>query len=625
VSNQPNRREVLGNLGAAGAMAAAAVAGAPGAVQADHVQLGRTARRLGVRGRMTGAQAAAAALRCLQVRCVFGIPGAQNNELWDAFKAYGQPYMLTAHEASASVMADAAARATGEVGVFCVVPGPGLTNALTGVGEALLDSVPIVGLITDVDRSAGAPIGQVHGLPNDAVIRPLVKVLLAARHHAEIPGLIFHAFRQAQAGEPGPVAVIIPYPLLIEVWDYDHPLPPPVPPPFDESAYRQVFAELKDQRRRIGIYAGLGCAEAGPALTAVAELLQAPVATSVSGKGCIPDAHPLAVGWGYGKQGTRAAEAVFREVDLVLAVGVRYSEVSTANYAIPRHDTVIHVDANPHNLGRNLPARVCLCSDSRIFLERLLADGPALRRPPNPKLWAKIHKHRQVDRCLASTIQIPQCVDPMYFLSQLRCALGPEELIFVDVTASVHWASEAIEVQGPRRYFTPANNQSMGWAIPASIGAQRVRPERQVVCVTGDGCFLMSAMEMSSAAREGLPVRFFILDDGAYHYMQMLQQPVYRRTTATEIARIHHQAFAHSVGLAFNQIASNADVLPGIQRALATPGPVLTQVLVSYEGREIRWLSALRQHYLDGLSSSQKLRLAARIGLRTLTPRADSD
>src|SRR5260370_15265004 len=107
---------------------------------------------------------------------------------------------------------------------------------------------------------------------------------------------------------------------------------------------------LADKRNRVGIYAGMGCAEAGPSLMAVAELLQAPVATSVSGKGCIPDSHPLAVGWGYGKQGTRAAEKDFQDVDVVIAVGVRYSEVSTANYAIPRHDMLIHVDANPPNL-----------------------------------------------------------------------------------------------------------------------------------------------------------------------------------------------------------------------------------------------------------------------------------
>ncbi|HMF37886.1 MAG TPA: thiamine pyrophosphate-binding protein, partial [Isosphaeraceae bacterium] len=136
-----NRREALGALGLVGAAAAATTAVAPAPAWASHVELGRFARRQGVHGRMTGAQAAAAALRCEQVRCVFGVPGAQNNELWDAFKAYGQPYFLVAHEASSSVMADAAARVTGEVGVFCVVPGPGLTNAMSGIGEALFDSV----------------------------------------------------------------------------------------------------------------------------------------------------------------------------------------------------------------------------------------------------------------------------------------------------------------------------------------------------------------------------------------------------------------------------------------------------------------------------------------------------
>ncbi|MGC8639098.1 MAG: thiamine pyrophosphate-binding protein [Isosphaeraceae bacterium] len=620
---QWNRREAIGTLGILGAAAAVSSNAAP--ARASHVELGRYAHRQGVTGKMTGAQAAAAALRCEQVRCVFGIPGAQNNEMWDAFKAYGQPYFLVSHEGSASVMADASARATGEVGVFSVVPGPGLTNALTGIGEALLDSIPLVAIVTDIDRAPGAPIGQVHGLANEALLRPVVKTLITVRHQAEIPGAIFQAFRIARAGEPGPVGVLIPYPLFTEVWDYNQPPPPPYPVAFDEQAYQRIVCHLQDRGRRVGIYAGQGCADAGPSLTAVAELLQAPVATSVSGKGVIPDSHPLAVGWGYGKQGTRAAEAAFKDVDIVLAVGVRYSEVSTANYAIPHHDLVIHVDANPQNLGKNVPAHVCLCTDARVFLDRLLADGQAIRRPPCPPLWAKIQRQRQVDRCLARTVQVSSCVDPMFFFSQLRCALGPDELIFVDVTASTHWAAEAFEVQGPRRFFTPADNQSMGWAIPASIGARIVRPDRQVACVTGDGCFLMAAMEMSSAARAGLPVKFFVFDDGAYHYMQMLQRPVYRRTTATEIARIDYAAFARSVGLGYNQIASNDDVLPGIQRAFGLAGPILTHVCVSYDGREIRWLSALRSHYINGLSNGQKVRMAARIGVRTVTPKADSD
>jgi acetolactate synthase-1/2/3 large subunit len=622
VSPKLNRRELF----VTGAAAAAAVTALGREAEADHVELGRYVKRAGVKGKMTGAQAAAAALACEGVTCVFGIPGAQTNELWDAFKARGIPYFLVTNESSASVMADGAARATGEVGVFSVVPGPGLTNALTGIGEALLDSIPIVGIVTDIDHGgkAASETGQVHGLANADILRPSVKLLIEVKHQSEIPGAIFDAFLAARSGEPGPVGVLISYPLYSQTWDYDRPLPGPKVLPFDEDCYHKVLAHLSDRRLRVGIYAGMGCVDTAPALAAVAELLQAPVATSVSGKGCIPDAHPLAVGWGYGKQGTVAAEAAFMDVDLVLAIGVRYSEVSTAAFSIPDHD-LIHVDINPANLGRNVPAHLTLCSDSQVFLSRLLADGETVRRPPSPKLWQKIHQLRQSDRCEATTVRIAPAVDPKFFLSQFRYALGPDELFFIDVTAATHWASEAIEVQGTRRYFAPADNQSMGWAIPASIGAQRMRLDRQVVCVTGDGCFLMSALEMSSASRAGLPVKFFVLDDGSYHYMQMLQEPVYRRTTATQIARIDYAAFAQAVGLGYNQITDNADVLAGIHRALGCPGPVLTRVVVSYEGREMRWLKALRSQYIKKLSNHDKIRLAARVGVRTIHHADDSD
>lgn len=622
-----NRRSALGGLGILGAAvsttgsvarAAQAVAPSPHALHPVHAVRG-------VRGHLTGAKAAVAALQCEGVRCVFGVPGAQSNEFWDAMKSAGLPYLLVTNEASASVMADAAARVTGEVGVFSVVPGPGLTNAMTGIGEALLDSVPVVGLVTDIDRSPHAPIGQVHSLNNAALLRPITKGVVEIRHVAEIPHSIHQAFRHARAGEPGPVAVVLPFNLLNQAWDYDGVVPPPHPLSFDESAYRKAVAQLSDRRYRVGIYAGLGCQDAGPSLAAVAEMLQAPVATSVSGKGTISDGHPLAVGWGYGPQGTRAAEKAFKDVDMVLAIGVRYSEVSTANYSIPKHARLIHVDANPQTLGRNVAATACVNADARLFLDRLLVDSGAVNRPPCPPLWKKIRDLRELDRRVNRTPRIEPCVDPMFFLSQLRCLLGPEELIFVDVTASTHWASETIEVCGPRRYFTPANNQSMGWALPAAVGAQKVRPDRQVVCVTGDGCFLMSALEISTAARERLPVRFFVFEDGTYHYMQMLQDPAYRRTTATELARIDYAAFAASMGVAYNQIVHNADVSAGIGRALATPGPVLTRVTISYEGREIRWLSALKSSYLDKLSTDQKVRMAARVAVRSLDRHPDND
>ena len=164
----------------------------------------------------------------------------------------------------------------------------------------------------------------------------------------------------------------------------------------------------------MGIYAGLGCVDAGPALAAVAEVLQAPVATSVSGKGSIPDAHPLAVGWGYGKQGTRAAERAFKEVDLVLAVGVKYSEVSTANYAIPQPRPLIHVDANPNNLGPERPgARLRLAPTRESSSTACSPTATRSAAPPAPALWKHIQADREVDRCENRTVRITAGVDPM--------------------------------------------------------------------------------------------------------------------------------------------------------------------------------------------------------------------
>ena len=617
-----NRREALGVLGVLGATASAGSSPARADLPAVFPPTGS---RRGVQGRLTGARAAVAALCSEGVPCVFGVPGAQNNEFWDAMKSAGMPYLLVTNEASASVMADASARVTGGVGVFSVVPGPGMTNSLTGIGEALLDSVPIVGLITDVDRRPGAPAFQVHSTPNASVLRPICKAVLEVRHQAQIPFLILDAFRIARSGEPGPVAVVLPFNFLTETWDYDGTAPPPYPPPFDESSYRRAIGVLSDRRSRVGIYAGMGCLDVGPALACAAEILQAPVATSVSGKGAIPDRHPLAVGWGYGAQGTRAAEKAFKEVDIVLAVGVKYSENSTASYAIPKHDKVIHVDANPQNIGRNVPACVGVNADARVFFDRLVRDAAFVRRPANPSLVKRIAHDREVDRRANAKVEITEGVDPMTFLLQLRAALGPEELIFVDVTAATHWASEAIELQGPRRYFTPANNQSMGWAIPAALGAQKVRPDRVVASISGDGCFLMSGLEMSTAVRAGLPVKFFVLDDGAYHYMQMLQEPTFRRTTATELARVDFAHYAASMGLAYNLICRNQDLPDGVARAIGHPGPILTRVVVSYEGREIRWLNAAKSSYIKHLSGDQKLRMGVRIASRSLDRHPLSD
>src|ERR1051326_4143865 len=263
-----------------------------------------------VRGHMTGAEAVVETLQKEGADLVFGIPGAQENELWDAMKSKGLQYLLVTHEFSASGMADGYARATGRPGVICVVPGPGVTNALTGIGEALLDSVPMVCIVGDIARGEKFHPFQVHALNQQALLEAVTKCVYEVRHVSGIPQAIRQAYALAVSGEPGPVAVVIPYNLLIEAYGFDAPPLAASGPPFDEDAFQKAVALLSNRRLQVGIYAGLGCMDDSEPLAKAAEMLQAPVATSVSGKGAISECHPLAVGWGYGPQAGIAAEEI---------------------------------------------------------------------------------------------------------------------------------------------------------------------------------------------------------------------------------------------------------------------------------------------------------------------------
>jgi acetolactate synthase I/II/III large subunit len=173
-------------------------------------------------------------------------------------------------------------------------------------------------------------------------------------------------------------------------------------------------------------------------------------------------------------------------------------------------------------------------------------------------------------------------------------------------------------VNKPRTYFNPTDNQAMGWSIPASLGAQKVMPGRQVAAIIGDGCFLMSAMETSTAGRENLPVKIFVLDDQAYRYMQELQLRAYRRTTATILARMDYSALAQGFGVGYLEIKATSELDAGIAAALAYPGPVLVRVIVDYRDQKIRWIDAVSRRFVTEMTPSQAGRLLYRVGSRSL-------
>jgi acetolactate synthase-1/2/3 large subunit len=617
MSNPISRRDVL-KIAAVQGLAALPMPTATAAI-------GLRGRAHGwINGFMTGAAALTDALLAEGCTVVFGIPGAQENEVWDTFKAKRLPYHLVTHEFAAAAAADGYARSTGRPGVLCVVPGPGVTNSLTGLGEARLDSIPIVCIVGDVACGDKYRPFQVHSLPNVPLLQNVCKEVLNVGAVADIPGAVREAFRLACAGEPGPVAVVIPY-NFFAVQHHFHSGPlEGCPIPVDEAGWQRALQLLSDQRLRVGIYAGLGCMDYSPALVQVAEMLQAPVATSLSGKGAMPETHPLSVGWGYGPQGTATAEEVFKHVDVVLAIGVRYSEVSTGFYSQPRHRHQIHVDINRENLGRIMPTEVCVNEDAGYFLGRI-QQSPQLARPCNQRLQDFIRAQKAAEARNNSEIFARCGCDPMAFLLALRRCSCPDSLLYVDVTVSQFWCAEAYTATGPRTWFMPSNNQSMGWSVGASMGGQRAWPGRQTIAVIGDGCFLMSAIEISTAAREGLPVKFFVLDDQAYHFMQELQRPAYLRTTATILARLDYRALAQGLGIAYTEIGTTGDAETGIRAALDFNGPVLTRVITEYRNRPIRWIGAVRKRFTQELSTEQRVRFLARIGSRALdvTPKND--
>lgn len=577
-----------------------------------------------VRGPMTGAMATVEALHQEGVQCVFGIPGAQQNELWDAMKTKRLPYLLCTHENSAAAMADGYARSTGCPGVLCVVPGPGLTNSISALGEALLDSIPIVCLVGDVANGRRYRPFQVHSVNQAALLEPVCKRVYSVQHVGEIPHTIREALQLAAAGEPGPVGVVVPYNLLIEQGRFNSGPLEPAAVPFDEAAAAQALDMLGNRRLRVGIYAGLGCMDFAPSLTQLAEVLQAPVATSIAGKGVIPETHPLAVGWGYGAQGTRTAEEVFRHVDLLLAIGVKYSEVSTGFYGQPQHRQSIHVDINRDNLGRIMRTSLCVHADAGVFLSQALEHADSFRRPHDQHLHNMISRRRAAEARHNDGVAT-RCVDLVDFFRKLRCHTADDALAFVDVTMAQYWMTEFYTAKAPRTFFNPTNNQSMGWSIPAALGAQKVHPGRQVFTMTGDGCFLFSAMEASTAARECLPVKFFVIDDQAYHYMQELQEPAYLRTTATILARLDYRALAQGFGLAYQEILGTGEVDSKLRGIWQHPGPVLVRVVTDYRGREVRWIKAARDRFINELTPDQKVRFLARIGSRALNPRPAND
>ncbi len=531
---------------------------------------------------MTGGQAVVAALRAEGIDTVFGIVGTHNHPIFDAL--YDCPELrlvVPRHEQGAAYMADGYARASGRVAACITVPGPGVTNALSGVGQAYSDSSPLVLVAGQIpsdrlDRN----VEDFHELRDSLEVAAAVTGFAARTTRVtDIPATVQRAVRATRSGRPRPAYVEVPVDVLGGRGEAAL-LPPQElarPAAAPEAVARA--AELLLRAARPILFAGGGAVSAGACaeLLELAERLQAPVLTSLQAKGAVPDDHPLGLGDGWGR--LPLVPPLLRQADAALVVGSRFDLVTDAHEGRDFPETLIQVDIDPRVIGRHRPATVGLVGDAREVLRQLLA---ALRQQPaRPRCWLdttrfKADKRRYLEERAGPVLQV---------LDAVRAAVPRDGIIANDLTLVSYWAMVALETYQPRTYLHPGGYGVLGFALPAAIGARITQPERPVVALCGDGGFLYTCAELAVAAQERLDLVVVVFNDGAYGALQVLQdRKLGGRRIGVDIAGPDYAALAQALGARGTRLASADQLADALREALGQPGPTLLEVPFAVQG-----------------------------------------
>src|SRR5690349_16391269 len=432
--------------------------------------------RIRIGGNKTGAWLARYALEQLPVSHTFGIPGVHTTELYDQLSQSEKitPVLVT-HEVCGAFAADAISRTSGNIGCIAVVPAAGVTHSMSGIGECFLDGIPLL-VITGGPRT-DLPFGyQLHGIDQQRLVEGIVKRSWKVTEHSEIVPTIFEAYHTATSGVPGPVLVEIPVNLqLFSHAVEDVPVFMPMAPgTVNLDRELEAAVELLCAARSPAIFTGWGAVDVSESVRKIAEILGAPVSTTLQGLSAFPGNHPLHAGMGFSRAAVPAAENAFADCDCLLAVGVSFSEIPTGSYGCPVPENLVHVDISPQAIGRNFPAKVALCGDSRSIVPELLArlqahatDQSERRRRIEAQIARDKRKYREewhahkTDR-----------VNPALFFEELRRKLPDDAIMTVDDGNHTFLAAELYEVRRPRTFISPTDFNSMGYAVPAAIGAK---------------------------------------------------------------------------------------------------------------------------------------------------------
>jgi acetolactate synthase I/II/III large subunit len=535
-----------------------------------------------------------ALMECLKaegVDVVFGLPGGANLPTYDAFVDGGIRHILVRHEAGGGHAAEGYAKATGKVGVAFATSGPGATNLITPITDAMMDSVPVV-FITGQVRTELLGTDGFQEADTMGITMPVVKHSFMIIHPQEIPRAIHEAFHIAKSGRPGPVVVDIPQDLSRAEIDYEpvSDLRLPGYQPRVEGNQKQIrqAAKALAAAQRPVIYAGGGVVNAGAAeeLTEFVRSDRFPVTCTLMGLGAYPAPDPQWLGM-LGMHGTRAANYAMDEADLICAVGARFDDRITGKLSefAPRAK-FIHIDVDPAEISKNVPAHIPIVGDAKHVLAKLLVEYRAIGADPArlDSWWSRIDgwkaKHPLSYEDSADTE-----IKPQFMVQALYEATGGDAIITSDVGQHQMWTAQYYDFPRPRRWVNSGGLGTMGFGLPAAMGAAVGCPERLVCCIAGDGSVQMNAQELATCAQNNIPIKVFIMNNG---YLGMVRQwqelfwdGKYSHVDMGEFPDFVKLAEAYGVtGL---RLHDKTTLVEDFKRAIATDGPVLVDVRVTRE------------------------------------------
>jgi len=535
--------------------------------------------------KMTGAQIILDGLVKEGVEVIFGILGGAVLPLYDTMPQFPQlRHILVRHEQGAAHAADGYARATGKVGVCMATSGPGATNLVTGIANAHLDSVPVVAITGQVPR----PLIGTDGFQEadiTGITLPITKNNYLVRDTGSLARIVKEAFYLARTGRPGPVLIDVPKDVFTEQVDSHYPkelnLPSYKPTLEGHPTQIKKAAKLINEARKPLIIAGRGVIISGAytELKQLAETAQIPVTTTLLGVSCFPESHVLSLGM-LGMHGMACANMAVDTSELIIAIGMRFDDRATGKVSTFAPDArIIHIDIDPAEIGKNVRVDVPIVGDVKTVLSAL-----------NKQIASTEHVEwlEQIDewrKQLPSTdIRDSESILPQYVVRQICEATKGEATIITGVGQNQMWAAQHYWYDKPNTLISSGGLGTMGFGLPASVGAKVGRPDDTVWLIDGDGSFQMTIQELATIAQERLAIKIAIMNNGYLGMVRQWQELFYeRRYVATPLSGPDYVKVAEAYGIPGTRVTQKIEVIPAIEQAMAEQGPFLIDFAIEPE------------------------------------------